>query len=494
MIEGALAHLQRLPPDEALAALKLYEERRRKTDFIRYWEPMAGQTKAIEKFTDKVKIMALVGGNRSGKTEAGAAIAAAWALGKKYFEDDPAWAWVKNLPIPEPPNTVWCVGLDAKVLQRVIWDEKLFRGRNHPGFVPQAEVAKMLEREGVCQLKNGSLITAMSAESGREKFQSASVDLVWIDEEPEEEIFDECFQRTIDCRGKILLTLTPLTDIASGAKTPWVFNLKEENRSDVQFANLSVLDNQYIPADELVRLQEKWAGHPEERARLYGEFVQRSGLVYNLFAPAVHTVEPRILPEHWSTVVCIDPAPTGITAALWAKADGFGNLTFFREYYEPNLVTSAHAKNMLIRNQGQTVDMWLIDPKGGNQRNAETHKTIAQLYREAGIPVRLAEVGQDYGLNESLEYIAAALNPTARHPKAVFFNDLENFNEEVRRYTWAVISKGERRGLTTGKPLKRKDHLMNCFQYICAMRPRARFREDRSPADRQAGARFQSYT
>lgn len=473
-LETALTQLNRFQTDEALALLEAVEEKRRKESFVKYWTPTAPELKAIQAFTEKLKILAVLGGNRSGKTEVGAAIVAAWALGKRYFEGEPGWEWVKDLPIPEPPNTIWAVGLDHNVLQRVIWDEKFFRGRNHPGFIPASEVVRTSPRENLFELKNGSIVAGMSAESGREKFQSASVDLIWIDEEPEEAIFDECYQRTVDCAGKILLTLTPLTDIASGSRTPWVYNLHEDARPDVKFVSLSVLDNPFIPAEELEKLREKWEGHPEEKARLYGEFYQRSGLVYNLFAPATHLVTPRHLPDHWLNVVCIDPAPTGVTAALWAKADGMGNLYFYREYYESNLVVSAHAKNILVQNQGRPVDMWLIDPKGGSQRNAETHKSIAQLYREAGIPVRLAQVGEDFGLGESQEFIAATLNPTSRHPKAYFFNDLENFKWEISRYSWATVTRGERKGLTTEKPIKRNDHLMNCFQYICAMRPKAR--------------------
>jgi hypothetical protein len=38
----------------------------------------------------------------------------------------------------------------------------------------------------------------------------------------------------------------------------------------VKFVKLSVLDNPYIPEEEKQNLKDKWAGHPEENARLYG--------------------------------------------------------------------------------------------------------------------------------------------------------------------------------------------------------------------------------
>src|SRR5438270_11829819 len=106
--------------------------------------------------------------------------------------------------------------------------------------------------EGTYQLvrPDGSTLTCKSADSGREKFQGASVDLVWIDEEPDVSIYDECWQRTTDCGGFILCTLTPLTDTSSGAKVPWVFHRVTEGRSgnaDIKVCQLSVLDNPYVP-------------------------------------------------------------------------------------------------------------------------------------------------------------------------------------------------------------------------------------------------------
>lgn len=426
----------------------------------------------------------------------------AWALGKKYFEGEPAWEYVKDLPIPEPPNNIWIVGLDYGVLKNVIWWEKLRQGRSHPPFLPRdPEVIEHIsDGEFQVRFSNGSIITGKSADAGREKFQGASVDLVHIDEECEAAVFDECYQRTADCAGKILLTLTPLIDIASGVKTPWVFDLVEsqrEGQKDICFVKLSVLDNPYVPAEEKIKLRDKWAGHFEERARLYGDFIQRSGLVYNLWDKGKHLIAPKRLPKEWRRVVSIDPAATGTTAAVWGAVEpSTNNLYIYREYYESNKVVSDHAKNILARNSGDTIDLWLIDPKWGTQRNNETHKTGSQLYREHGIPVRLAEVGTDYGLNASREYIAATLDPAPRNPKLFVFNDCHHFRDEMEHYVWDFYQKGDQKGLSKDKPLKRNDHLMNAFQYLCAQRPKGRINRGMllNAQDKRAMAQVNSYT
>lgn len=447
--------------------------------------------------------MMFLGGNRSGKTEIGTVIDVVWALGKKALEGEPIYEYIKDLPIPEPPNNIWVVGLDFPTLRDVIWGEKFRRGREHPPLIPDlSPFLKKKPNDSDFQIffENGSVITGKSADSGREKFQGSSVDLVHIDEECEADVYDECYQRTVDCAGKLLITLTPLTDIASGVRDPWVYDLYEDMKKgkskDVAAVNLSVLDNPCVPEIEKVKLKEKWAGHPEERARLYGDFVQRSGLVYPMWKPEVHLVKPRSIPKDWTRIVSIDPANTGTTAAIWAAIEPkTNNLILYREYYESNAIISDHAKSMLVRNAGDTIDLWLIDPKWGTQRNGETHKTGMQLYKDSGIPARLAYVDETYGLNASLEYVNATTDPNSRHPKLYVFENLNHFREEISRYSWAFFAKGEMRGLSKDKPVKRNDHLMNAFQYLCCGNFKSRLRDNiPSDSERAKFVELNSYT
>ena len=492
-IDAVLQKLGQYSTEDALVVLEALEQDRKEKHFARYWatdpNPNFAQFfDAIEedfsKLTKDVKIYCLLGGNRSSKTERGAFLAVAWLMGKEYFRDEPSWRYVKDLPIPDHGVNIWAIGLDFSVIQDVIWREKLRVGHRHPGLLPRTPTPLITRvSDSAFQVEvdvNGrrSTLTCKSADSGREKMQSASVDLVWIDEEPEEEIFDELYQRTADCGGKILVTLTPLTDIGSGVKTPWVYNLYKEwqaGRKDVVFISLSTLANPFIPEIEKERLKEKWAGHPEEKARLYGAFIQRSGLVYPQWKEEVHLIKPFNIPRDWRKIVSIDPAATGITAALWGAIKPNGDIILYREYYESNAIVSEHAKNMLVRNGGDQIDIWLIDPFWGSARNAENHKQGYQLYKEAGIPVRLAPRAEDFGRDTLAEYLSASLDKTSRHAKIFVFDTLKNFPSEISGYVWDVVSKGPSKGLNRGKPLKRSDHLINACQYMCSLKPRPKF-------------------
>lgn len=478
--------------DDALIILDALERERKDKHFAKYWssdpDPQYREffdsiEEDFKKLTADTKIYALLGGNRSSKTERGAFLAVAWLLGKEYFRDEPSWRYVRDLPIPEHGVNIWAVGLDFSVIQDVIWREKLRVGHRHPGLLPKTPsplITRISDSSFQVEVDvNGrrSTLTCKSADSGREKMQSASVDLVWIDEECEEEVFDELYQRTADCAGKIIITLTPLSDIGAGAKTPWVYNLYKDfraGRKDVVFISLSALANPFIPESEKEKLREKWSGHPEERARLYGDFIQRSGLVYPQWNADVHMIKPYTLPSEWRRIVSIDPAATGITAAVWGAIRPNGDIVLYRCYYEANHIVSEHAKNILVRNAGDPIDMWLIDPFWGSARNAENHKQGFQLYREAGLPVRLAPRAEDFGRDTLAEYLSATTNPTGRHAKIYVFNTLKEFQNEIEGYVWDVVSKGPMKGASKGKPLKRSDHLINATQYLVSLRPRPR--------------------
>ncbi len=514
-LDTALSQLKKFgTPEEALALLELMEEKRKKENFIRFWEPyqgkFGGQKKVFDIFRPGVKELYVLGGNRSGKTVVGAAIAMAFLMGKEFFRGEPAWEWVKDLPIPEGrPRNIWVVGLDFSVVEDVIWKEKLLTGKGQPPFLPKnfEEMGGTI-RAGIHQLvaPDGSTLTCKSADSGRDKFQGASIDLVWIDEECDVSVYDECYQRTIDCAGFILVTLTPLTDTASGAKVPWVFNRVREGKEgnpDIKVATLSFLDNPFVPETEKDRAIKKWRGHVEERARLYGDFIQRSGLVYPMLRRDVHFVRPEAPSRDLYRVACIDPAPTGPTACLWATIrlnDSSnqlpGDITFTQEYKVSNEVVSEHAKNILAMNGGKPVDMWFIDPVGGNQRNPETHKTIAQLYRENGIPVRFPNLDEDFGRDVLAEYFNASLDKTSRQAKAYIADNLKQLEDELFGYVWDFYARGEKKGLSKEKPLKRNDHLINCAQYIAGMRlrgKRARY-SDLTEEQRRKMALNNSYT
>lgn len=503
----ALRELSRFDARTALALLEASEAKKRKEQFIRYWQPYPKQMEAIAKFDKDCKELVIRGGNRAGKTTPSAAIGIAYLLGKDYFRDFPAWEWVQHLPIAEDrPRAIWCVGLTFDMVRDVIWNEKMILGKGQPAFLPkdfEKEGGKI--RLGDFQLvaADGSVLTCKSADAGATRFQAASIDLVLIDEECDSAVYDECYQRTVDCGGRILTTLTPLSDISSGVDKPWVFEKVQDAVAGVKgirTAQLSVFDNPAVPEEEKENLRRKWQGHPEERARLYGDFISRSGLVYPMWKHSVHMVERREIPKSWFRIACIDPAATGPTACTWTAIDpDNGDRYLYRTYKDRDLAVSEHAKQILLDNAFDKVDLWLIDPRWGQQRNAETHKTGAQLYKDCGIPVRCVPiqnigVENEFAIGKSTEFLMATLDTTARHDRHFFFDDLHDFRDEIEKYVWAVFGKGDQKGMTKGKPRKGNDDLLNCWQYTCCVNPPRRQFANVSQEEARQRARVNSYS
>lgn len=56
-----------------------------------------------------------------------------------------------------------------------------------------------------------------SYDQGRAKFQGTSRHLVWLDEEPPEDVYDECVMRTMTTKGVVLATFTPLLGLSAVA-------------------------------------------------------------------------------------------------------------------------------------------------------------------------------------------------------------------------------------------------------------------------------------
>lgn len=64
-----------------------------------------------------------------------------------------------------------------------------------------------------------SLVTLKSYDQRRESFQGTEQDVIWLDEEPPQDIYVECLMRTMTTGGMIMCTFTPLMGISEVVKS-----------------------------------------------------------------------------------------------------------------------------------------------------------------------------------------------------------------------------------------------------------------------------------
>ena len=249
------------------------------------------------------------GGNRAGKTEVGACLSVAFASGSKeqYVRD---WLQLNNLPldlVPENPSTVWCASLsykDGLEYLRPKLDKYLPVGTKKTRWTSQDRA--------VAVLPNGGRIVSMSCDSGRESFQGGSTSLIWVDEEPNDEgIFHECLLRTVDLKGKVIITATPLKGLS------WMFERFVENPAKgFEVVKISGLDNPYVSSFKMRRTVSHLT-EASQRSRLYGEFSSQSGLVYPEFSKDTHLIDIEEIPDHWPRYISIDFGSSHPFCALW---------------------------------------------------------------------------------------------------------------------------------------------------------------------------------
>ena len=390
------------------------------------------------------------GGNRAGKTEVGACLSVAFASGSKeqYVRD---WLQLNNLPldlVPENPSTVWCASLsykDGLEYLRPKLDKYLPVGTKKTRWTSQDRA--------VAILPNGGRIVSMSCDSGRESFQGGSTSLIWVDEEPNDEgIFHECLLRTVDLKGKVIITATPLKGLS------WMFERFVENPAKgFEVVKISGLDNPYVSSFKMRRTVSHLT-EASQRSRLFGEFSSQSGLVYPEFSKDTHLIDIEEIPDHWRRYISIDFGSSHPFCALWVAEAPAGyyfadtTLIVYRELYWVNHTTieSGREINRINKLHNEQIHWYVADPESKDGR--------LTLGRECNIRTLPApkHLGVNEGINMVREYLQIDKEGKSR---LLFTKDVKNTLREFRLYKWDNKSK---------KDIVKKDndHAMDSLRYF----------------------------
>lgn len=246
-----------VPQYKKIAFVKtLIEMEKRSKEPLRNFKPHKGQEKVFNLNWKDKKIVVMLGGNRSGKTHAGAVIAAKLALGQ--FEN----GWKQG------PLKIWLVALSFEMAEKILWEEKLKQ------LIPARLIKKTpsfaSNGDKTLTLTNGSTIEFKSCEQGEEKFQGASVDYIHFDEEPPVQIYKECLARTVDCGGKLLFTMTPTKGFSWTHEKLFMASQEDDT---IAIFKMSTYDNaENLKGSEIEKLEKLYTDE-ERKMRLFGDFI-----------------------------------------------------------------------------------------------------------------------------------------------------------------------------------------------------------------------------
>ena len=231
----------------------------RKQNPLNYFTPQDYQK---EFFTSQKKNKGIFGGNRSGKTICGAAYVIDFCL---QSNNSDCWAatWADmSIAIQQKAYYVLLPKLKSKVVYANFSEQRGFSNR-------------------IIIFANGSKIRFKTYDQGRESFQGAAKHKIHLDEEPPQDIVNECKARLIDYNGEMIRTMTPLDGITY---TYDDFILNEMGDPEIQYWFWDSTQNKFIDQDAQHRIIGSFAPK-EAEVRSKGHFLNlTTGNAYYTFA------------------------------------------------------------------------------------------------------------------------------------------------------------------------------------------------------------------
>jgi phage terminase large subunit-like protein len=442
-----------------LAGQKLELERLQRDSPISFYKPYFSQERAGYSPQDafhrsEAKIRLFIGGNRSGKSTAGVVEDVWSALGIHPYRK------VKT------PNHGWIVSLDFPT-SRDVAETKVRE------LLPKSAIKKWDYQERVIYLHNGSTIGFRSCDQDIEKFGGSAKDWIHFDEEPVGErgkrIYEECLMRTIDTRGKLWFTLTPVSGMS------WTYDeLYERSRfdKDIFVVEVSIFENPHLPKDEIDGIVKKL--NPDEiEMRVKGKYVQLSGLVYKEFNKDKNIIESFPIPPDWKKFRGIDHGINHPTSCIWIAVNPVGEIYVYDEYCESNKTIKENCEAIRSITGGDRIWWTAIDP-ATESRDPQTGLTNRKEYQNNGILTRALRTDKQAGINHIKQLLMD--NPASGRPTLFIFNSCYNLIKEFLRYRWRSYH-----GSENGKSndvVKMNDDCLDALRYGLMSNPRYSVEEE----------------
>ena len=396
------------------------------------------------------------GGNRSGKTECGAVETIYMARGIHPYRQNRknVFGWVVSLSTQVQRDVA-----QAKILHYLkkewIEDISMLSGKKDSaefGVIDQIRVKNVFG--GI------SVIGFKSCDQGREKFQGSSLDFVWFDEEPPEDIYRECQMRVFDKQGEIFGTMTPLKGLTFIHDEIY---LNKNNSSQVWYEFMEWSDNPYLNSEELTHLTNSLPTDQIE-SRRYGRFKSSQGLVYSEFDENVHVIEPFNLPYDWYDNIAIDPGFTNPLSCHFYAVDFDGNVYVIAEHYQSQKPVDYHAQQ--IKNICKRLN-WKMDGQGrinalidsaANQKTLSGTRSVTELFYDCGI---LVNPRVDKDTFTGIQRVKQFLKVVDGKPKLYIFSTCVNLIREIKSYRWGNAE----------TPVKKDDHALDELRYYLMTKP-----------------------
>lgn len=354
---------------------------------LKFYSPYEYQLRFHSMKTDTGEhpiVRGLMAGNRIGKTYSAAAEIAIHATGLY-----PKW-W-RGKVFKRAPRILVC-GVTNETVKKINQKELLGEpdmGTNGfgTGAIPKERISGYTLKRGVPDATESVTVKHMTGrdtiihfqayESGKQKFMGTHYDLIWPDEEPPMDIWQQFLRAIVDRKGSIMFTFTP-----ENGYTELVTQLLNEPRDTDAVMQAGWKDAPHITKDEKFMNEMMSQFRPDELdMRMQGVPMPGSGLIYPVNDNDIK-IDPIVIPPHWPRICGVDFGWEHPFAAVWVAWDRDSDTAYVYDVYSVRKERpTTHCA--AIRKRGEWIPVsW---PKDGLNTEKGTGIQLAQQYRDEGL-------------------------------------------------------------------------------------------------------------
>lgn len=348
-----------------------------------FYKPYPKQ-KEFHRLGAKNRERGLIAANRVGKSECAAAETAMHLTG----EYPPWWDGHKFTK----PITAWAAGEDGELTRDVIQAKLCGKPgvleEFGTGYIPRdCFIDRPSLARGTTDLydtvhvrhKSGgiSALTFKTYGEGRTGFQAATLDWIWLDEEPDDGIYFEGLTRLATTQGLSALTCTPLK-----GRTTIIKRLLDESAVGRAALSMGIFDAGHFTKEQAEAEIARYPAH-ERDARAYGVPQMGEGRVFLVDDTMFKIPRPDFIPTQWAKLGALDFGGAGSGSHPFA----YVLIAWDRDY---DVIYLLHALKM----QGMTMlqhipkvrqiaaNVPVAWPHDGNEKDrGGSGLTIAQQYK-----------------------------------------------------------------------------------------------------------------
>ncbi len=239
--------------------------------------------------------------------------------------------------------------------------------------VPDAVETVLVRHGGGGDVQAGtSRVTIKTYDQGRLRWQGETLDFVWFDEEPPDDIYFEGLTRTNARGGIVTLTFTPLKGMSSVVR-----RFLQEKPAGTVVTNMTIHDAGHYSPEQREAIIATYPAH-EREARINGTPTLGSGRIFPIADDVISETQVQI-PAHWPRICGMDFGWDHPTAAVWIAWDRDNDVVHIYDAYRVREATPMiHA--LAINARGKWIPVaW---PHDGEQHDKGSGVALANQYRK----------------------------------------------------------------------------------------------------------------